>query len=155
MMAAAGALLMAGPAAAQAGAGPAAPTEITPLVVVETLFDGMREGDTDKMRSTFHPEARLVTTGTRNGQPVAGIVPIERWFESVAGADQVLDERIYDATVHVDGNLAVVWTYYTLHVGGRFSHCGYDAFQLVRTADGWKIIEVADTRRTEGCDGVR
>jgi hypothetical protein len=88
----------------------------------------------------------------RDGAPVATTVPVSAWLDGVAGADQVLDERIYQPEVRVDGNLASVWTFYTLHVGDRFSHCGVDAFQLVRTADGWRISQVADTRRRESCD---
>lgn len=137
--------LLAGTACAQSA-------EEEVMAVVEQLFDGMRSADTTMMRSTFHPEVRLVTTGEREGQPVATLVPVERWLEGVAGAEVVLDERLYDVTVQVAGGLASVWAYYTLHAGDRFSHCGYDAFQLVRTTDGWKITQVADTRQREGCD---
>lgn len=137
--------LLASPAAAQSA-------EDEVLAVIERLFDGMRSADTTMMRSTFHPDVRLVTTGERDGQPVASLVPVERWLEGVAGAEAVLDERLYGTQVQVAGNLATVWAFYTLHAGDRFSHCGYDAFQLVRTTDGWKITQAADTRQREGCD---
>lgn len=131
--------------------GTAQSPETDVLQVIHRLFDGMRSGDTAMMRSTFHPEIRLITTATRDGVPVASVVPVEAWLDGVAGADAVLDERLYETEVRVDGNLASVWTYYTLHVGDRFSHCGYDAFQLVRTPEGWRITQVADTRRRDGC----
>lgn len=142
------------PALAAALAGPAAAQspEADVLAVVHRLFDGMRTADTAMMRSTFHPDIRLITTGTRDGRPVARVVGIEAWLQGVADADRVLDERIHDPVVHVADNLATVWTYYTLHVGDAFSHCGYDAFQLVRTADGWRITQVTDTRRQDGCE---
>lgn len=122
------------------------------LEVVTGLFDAMRAGDTTAMRSTFHPAVRLITTGTRNGEPFAALVPVDAWLGGVAGAEQVLDERLYDTEVRVRDNLATVWTGYDLYVGDRFSHCGADAFQLVRTADGWKITQVADTRQQQGCE---
>ena len=121
------------------------------LQVVQRLFDGMRAADTTAMRSTFHPDVRLVTTGTRDGQPVAAIVPVDRWLEGVASADRVLDERLHDPEVRVSGGLATVWVFYTLHIGEELSHCGFDAFQLVLTGDGWKISQVADTRQREDC----
>lgn len=132
------------PAAAQS-------PETDVLEVVHRLFDGMRSADTTMMRSTFHPDVRLITTGTRDGEPVASTVPVSTWLEGVAGAEEVLDERLYDPEVRVQDNLATVWTYYTLHVGDRFSHCGFDAFQLARTAAGWVITQVTDTRQREGC----
>jgi hypothetical protein len=68
------------------------------------------------------------------------------------GTGEGANERIYAPEVRIDGNLATVWTFYTLHVGERFSHCGIDAFQLLKLPAGWKIVAVADTRRTTGCD---
>lgn len=136
--------LLVGPATAQT-------PDTDVLDVVHRLFDGMRTADTTMMRSTFHPDVRLVTTGTRAGEPTASVVPIDAWLDGVAGAEQVLDERLYDTEVRVHGGLASVWTYYTLHVGDDFSHCGYDAFDLVRTPDGWRIIHIADTRQREDC----
>jgi hypothetical protein len=45
-----------------------------------------------------------------------------------------------------------VWVDYALYIGERFSHCGIDHFLLVKNEAGeWKILELADTRRTEGC----
>ena len=133
------------PAAAQA-------PEDEVLAVVNRLFDGMRQADTTVMRSTLHADVRLVTTGERDGEPVAQVVAVERWLDAVAGSTERLDETLHGPEVRIDGNLATVWTFYTLHVGDRFSHCGVDAFQLVRGSVGWKIIQVADTRRPEGCE---
>ena len=50
--------------------------------------------------------------------------------------------------VHVDGNLATVWVYYEFWAGDRFSHCGADVITFGRTAEGWKVVFVADSRRT-------
>ncbi|MEI2720897.1 MAG: hypothetical protein V9E87_12310 [Gemmatimonadales bacterium] len=63
----------------------------------------------------------------------------------------LLDERIYDPEIRIDGGLATVWTFYAFFVGERLSHCGVDAFQLARTSEGWKIIALADSRQTTGC----
>lgn len=119
--------------------------------VVVDLFDHMRAGNSEAMAALFHPDARLVTTGSRDGRPMVRMVPIPDWLRGVAGADQVLDERVYDPEVRVSQGLAMVWTEYSLFVGGRFSHCGVDLFDLVRTEDGWRILQVVDTRMTEGC----
>ncbi|MEJ2504439.1 MAG: nuclear transport factor 2 family protein [Gemmatimonadota bacterium] len=133
-----------------AGAAAQAPEQQV-LDVVERLFDGMRAADTTVMRSTFHPDVRLFTTGMREGEPVATEVPVTRWLDGVASSQSVLDERLHEPEVRVADNLASVWTFYTLHVDDELSHCGFDAFQLVLTGSGWKITQVADTRQQEGC----
>ena len=43
------------------------------------------------------------------------------------------------------------WAAYDFSFGTRHSHCGTDAFQLLRTVEGWKIVSLAVTYRTEGC----
>jgi hypothetical protein len=54
-------------------------------------------------------------------------------------------ERGFRPTVLVSGPLAVVWLPYDLYVNGSWSHCGIDAFTLVRNAGAWKIAALAWT----------
>lgn len=151
------------PAAAQLGAvaGDAAPAGLLSASgpeadvqavadVVSGLFDAMRAGDGEALGSFFHAEARLITTATREGQPLAMIEDVERFVEAVSAPhDQVFDERVRDLEIRVDDNLAVAWMGYDFYLGDRHSHCGVNLFQLVRTTDGWRIIGLADTRRRE------
>jgi hypothetical protein len=44
-----------------------------------------------------------------------------------------------------------VWADYKFFRGATLSHCGVDHFLLVKEGGSWKIIELADTRRREGC----
>jgi hypothetical protein len=123
------------------------------MAVVETLFEGMRQADTTMIRSTLHPDARLATARSdAQGEPTISFSPMDTFLRSVAGSQAVLDERLFHPEVRVEGGLATVWTYYELWVGDQFSHCGYDAFQLARAADGWKIVAIADNRRSDGCE---
>ncbi|MGH7481959.1 MAG: nuclear transport factor 2 family protein [Longimicrobiales bacterium] len=142
----AGACVSTTPQTRPAGSIPPVTQEAEVLGVIRGLFDGMRQADTVAIRASFHPEARLVTTGEQDGRPTVQIIPIDRFIASIASAQGYLDERTYDPVVHIDGNLAQVWTFYTFDLAGTFSHCGTDAFLLVRTDAGWKIINVADTR---------
>jgi hypothetical protein len=117
--------------------------------VVTKLFDGMRTRDTTAMRASFIPTATLQSvsvTGVRTDE-------INAWINSVASAPAglVLDERLANPVVQVNGDLASVWVDYWFFAGERFSHCGVDAFVLARQSGTWKIISVADTRRREGC----
>ena len=126
------------------------------VAVVERLFQGMLARDTAMLRSTFDASARLYSFGMRDGQAVINGSPADVFIASIGrGQGEGANERIYSPEVRIDGNLATVWTFYTLHVGERFIHCGVDAFQLYGTPAGWKIVSVADTRRTENCDPPR
>ncbi len=142
-----GTLILTPPIAAQSQS-----AEPEVMATVRQLFDGMRKGDSAMVRAAFHPDAVLQTTGVRDGQPIVGKVAIDQFVRSIGTPrPQPLDERIWNEKVFIDGPLAVVWTDYALFIGTRFSHCGVDAFQLAKMSDGWKIIALVDTRRTEGC----
>jgi hypothetical protein len=122
--------------------------------VIETFFAGMLARDTAMMRTTFDPAARLLGIATPRGeQPTVTATSMDSFLAGVARMQgEGANERIYQPEVRIDGDLAQVWTFYTLHVGERFIHCGIDAFQLLRVGETWKIVSVADTRRTERCE---
>ena len=129
------------------------PVEVEVRGVIDHLFDGMRAGDSAVVRSTMHPEARLVTTAIRDGAPALRVESIDDFIRAVGTPhDAVWDERISAVEVRVDEPLATAWMDYRFYAGERFSHCGVNAFQLFRAADGWKIIQITDTRRAS-CDG--
>lgn len=116
--------------------------------VVVRLFDAMAARDTAAMAVLFAPDARFAGLG-RDG--VTYTTPQEFMAAVASATGPAWIERTYDYDIRIDGPLASVWTYYTLHVGDQFSHCGYDAFQMLRVGDAWQIVHLADSRRKEGC----
>lgn len=123
------------------------------MEVVNQLFDGMRARDGEMVAAVFHPDARMVSTGVdAQGNPRAQLSPVSGFVEAVGQPGEPWNEPLFDPEVRVDGNLAHVWVFYHFYRGETFSHCGFDSFQLVRTGEGWKVISLADTRRTEGCE---
>lgn len=123
------------------------------LAVVEQLFDGMRAADSSMVRSIFHADARLVSVGEGEEGPALDSTPMDGFVSAVGTPHEaVWDERIWDPEVRIDGRLATVWVPYAFYLGDELSHCGVDAFQLFNGPDGWKIFQIADTRRREGCD---
>ena len=52
-------------------------------------------------------------------------------------------ERGFEPEIRISGPLAVAWVPYDLYVNGEWSHCGVDAFTLVRIEGEWKIAALA------------
>ena len=115
-----------------------------PADVVKQLFDAMRARDTLGMKATFHPQNRLLATGAR-----PQFVPVSAWLRGIAGAQASPDERLFEVETRTDGTLATVWARYELWVGDQFSHCGYDAFQLLQDAGEWKVYAGGDSQRRD------
>ena len=123
------------------------------LAAVQHLFDAMEGRDTTAALATFLPDARLV--GLRTGARGTAVQTLTaRQFVEFLGRDQrgTWKERAFNPEVRVSGTLATVWAEYDFHQGGKFSHCGVDAVQLLKLPDGgWKIASIADTFTREGC----
>jgi hypothetical protein len=76
---------------------------------------------------------------------------VSGFIAALGRATEAWNERMFAPEVRIDGSLATVWTEYDFHLGTQFSHCGVDAFQLLKTSAGWKIVALSDTARREGC----
>lgn len=123
------------------------------LATVQKVFDAMRTRDTALLSQAFDSSARLVGVSTRTGTPTVTLTAPSQFGASIARAPagDVWNERIFDPEVKIDGTVAQVWAYYTFHRNGTFSHCGVDAFMLVKVGPAWKITQLSDSRRTQGC----
>jgi hypothetical protein len=123
------------------------------LATVQQVFDAMRTRDTALLSQAFDSTGRLVGVGGRGGTPAVSLTTPAQFGAAItrAPAGDVWNERIFDPEVRIDGTIAQVWAYYTFHRNATFSHCGVDAFMLVRVGAAWKITQLADSRRTEGC----
>lgn len=131
---------------------PAQPDVEAVRATIDALFDGMRAGDSSAVRAVFHTDARLHTAVGPSDSTAVQSTSVDDFVEAVGQPrEAVWDERIWDVEIQVDGPLASAWVPYAFYLGDEFSHCGVNAVQLVREADGWTILQLTDTRRPE-CD---
>ncbi len=122
--------------------------------VIEQLFDAMRTADKSKAEAVFRPEALLQTVFiTKEGITVVKEELLKEFINAVGTPrEDVWDERVQSFEINTDGLIATVWTPYKFYVNDTFSHCGNNAFILVKTQHGWKISSIIDTRRKNNCD---
>ncbi len=121
--------------------------------VIVSLFDGMRAKNADQISAAFTPEAIMNTVIAKPEGSEVGSNSVADFAKRISStpAETQLDERIIDYQIKVDGTMASAWTPYRFYVNENFSHCGVNSFQLVKTAEGWKIVYIIDTRRKEPC----
>lgn len=139
------ALLAATPARSQS------PDEQAVLATVQKMFDGMRAADSGTVRSVFAPGARFASVDPRATPPAVRYDSVGGWIGAIATSARRWDEQIYDVQVRVDGNIAQVWAPYTFYLDKQVRHCGVNAIDLLRDGSGWKVTQLADTRKREGC----
>jgi hypothetical protein len=121
--------------------------------VIRSLFDGMKQKNAEQVAAAFSPEGLMQTVQQKPEGTTVGSNSVADFVKRIAGtpAGTTLDERILSYHIKVDGSMASAWTPYKFYVNDTFSHCGVNSFQLVKLADGWKIVYIIDTRRKEPC----
>jgi hypothetical protein len=120
---------------------------------INTLFDAMRKGDSTMFRSVFSKSMILQSISNgENGKPVLSTDNVDDLVKDIGTPHPaVYDERVVYDAIKIDGDLACVWAPAKFYVGDQFDHCGVDVFQLVRTADGWKVFSLVHTDRKDNC----
>ncbi|MFC5192422.1 nuclear transport factor 2 family protein [Algoriphagus aquatilis] len=122
--------------------------------VIRSLFEGMKTKNAEQVSAAFYSEGLMQTVQAKPEGSSVGSNSVADFVKRIATtpAETTLDERILDYQIKVDGTMASAWTPYRFYVNGNFSHCGVNSFQLVKMAEGWKIVYIIDTRRKEPCE---
>ena len=107
------------------------------LKTVQAFFDTMTAKDVDGARKILMPQGRFHAVRMRDGNIRS--FSNEEYFADLQSAKRVMRERMWNPEVRVHGAIATVWTPYDFWIDGKYSHCGIDAFDLVKTDEGWKI----------------
>jgi hypothetical protein len=124
---------------------------------IENFFKGFHKGDTVLLKKTIRKDLVAQTTFTTpKGEKVLRGTPnvyktLMGFAKNVKPTDNYY-EKILSYTIHIDGNLASVWTPYEFYNKGKFSHCGVNSFQLFNNNGNWEIIYLIDTRKRKGCN---
>lgn len=123
------------------------------IQIIQTMFDGMRAGDSAMVSSTFGEEMQMFTIfKTKKGEHKMVKDDAQKFLNAVGTPHkEVWDERVASYDVKIDGLLASVWTEYSFYLDNKFLHCGVNVFQFFKNENGWKITNITDTRRHSDC----
>lgn len=129
---------------------PESPEAPAIIATVQSVFDAMTTRDVTVLKKNMAPDARLAAVSESEGEPVR-VTKGEDFIKAVSGGTGDWKERMWNPKVRVDGNVATLWAEYDFWLDGERTHCGTDAVQLVRAGDGWQIVSITYSKRTEGC----
>ena len=120
---------------------------------LNTLFDAIRKGDSTLLETVFSKGMiKQRVSNDKNEKAALSTTNAGDLVKAIGTPHAaVYDERVVYDGIKIDGDLACVWAPYKFYHGDEFSHCGVNVFQLMRTADGWRIIYIVDTSRKDNC----
>lgn len=121
------------------------------VAVVQRFFDAIAKRDPALAKQVMLPEGQVVAVSEQNGQPVPRVRTAQQFADGLASSTGESLERMWNPDVRVQGGVGTLWTRYDFHRSGKFSHCGVDAFNLVKAADGWRIASVMYTIERTNC----
>jgi ketosteroid isomerase-like protein len=111
------------------------------IAAAQALFDAMGALDAEAFRDTMVPDGILLSVGPETTRRTSR----DQFAANIARQTRPMIERMWDPEVRIDGPVATLWAPYDFYTGSEFSHCGTDAFQLAKTAEGWKVVMISYT----------
>jgi hypothetical protein len=121
------------------------------LAAVQQFFDVLASRDVDAAKRLMLPGGSTVSSRDEDGKPTFRMQSHQEFFDSLPKQQGKFLERMWNPDVRIHGAIASVTTPYDFHRDGKFSHCGIDVFNLVKTPDGWKIAGAMWTIQRTGC----
>lgn len=123
------------------------------LGTIQSFMDALRMKDTVAMNQHVDSLTRLtLIRPTREGGSRVVVMTAAQFIRGVSQPGQPgIDEPIRNPVVHVSGDLATVWAEYQVRRDTTVTHCGFDAFHLVRREGRWKLLNISDTFQQTGC----
>jgi hypothetical protein len=110
------------------------------IAIADSALAAITRGDVVAFTDLMIPEAVLYPTATRAGVTTYRV----RTREAQRAAPfRGVVERGFSPRAMVNGGVAMVWMPYDLYVNGAWSHCGADAFTLVKSSGVWRIASMA------------
>ena len=110
------------------------------IATVNTLLDGLTTGDRAKVAGVLEGEGSFAALDRRNpDKPRDRVTSFAGILASLKPEDVKLEEKIGIPTLMQRGDIAQVWAPYAFAVNGKPTHCGIDAFHLVRRGGQWRI----------------
>jgi hypothetical protein len=123
------------------------------LASIQGFMDALRMKDTTAMSQHMDSLTRItLLRPTREGATRVVVLTGPQFIRAATPANQPgIDESIRNPVVHVSGDLATVWAEYQVRRDTTVTHCGFDAFQLVRSNGRWVLLNISDTYQPTGC----
>jgi hypothetical protein len=112
------------------------------IAVADSVLAALSSGDNVTLKRLTLDSAIVGGAGVRNGVERLSLTSWAR-FTSQPGSD--FTERGFGATARVQDRVAQVWVPYDLYRGKEWSHCGVDAFTLLKREGRWRVASLIFT----------
>lgn len=129
--------------AAQAADNPPTSDQDQVTAVVNRFFAAIGAHDVEAYRQVVVPGSQITVAPVPERKTAMRRRVVEDDYKWLTETRDQLLERPTGLTVHLEGQIAVVWAPYEFHRNGQLTHTGIDVYTLIKLDDGWKISGLA------------
>lgn len=113
------------------------------IAVADSVLAALSSADGPTLARLTLDSSVVGGSGVRNGVERSWLRRWGQYINRTGPSD--FTERGFDATVRVQDRVAQVWMPYDLYVGDTWSHCGVDAFTLMKSEGRWRVASLVYT----------
>ncbi len=113
------------------------------IAVADSVLVALSSGDNATLKRLTLDSAIVGGAGVRNGVEKVSVGSWARYTSRTGPSD--FTERGFGATARVQDRVAQVWVPYDLYTGTSWSHCGVDAFTLIKSDGRWRVASLIYT----------
>jgi hypothetical protein len=121
------------------------------IKTVQQFFDAMAARETSATLDVLLPDGQYFSIREDSLSVSIKKTTHIDYLNRLATFDDRWIEKMTEPEVLIDNRVAVLWTNYDFYRNGQFSHCGIDAFSLLKSAEGWKIVGFIYSVETTDC----
>jgi len=119
--------------------------------VVKQFFTVLELRDAALAKEILIPEGVYFSIREKGNDALVKNSNFQEFIYSLPNSKENYKEIMRNPKVLIHGRIAVLWANYTFYRNGKFSHCGVDAFSLLKTKNGWKIAGIIYTIEKTDC----
>ncbi len=113
------------------------------IAVADSVLVALSSGDNATLKRLTLDSAIVGGAGVRNGVERLSLGAWARYTSRTGPSE--FTERGFGATARVQDRVAQVWVPYDLYTGKSWSHCGVDAFTLIKSDGRWRVASLIYT----------
>lgn len=122
------------------------------VAVANTMFTEMTNHNTAAIAALYTKDSVLTAIiRGKDGKNRIMAFTGEAFSKNFSEKKNEIKEVMYAPETKIYGDLALVWGRYVFFVDNKISHCGVNAFHMVRTDAGWKIASASSTIDPTSC----
>lgn len=113
--------------------------------VIKQFFDAIHLQDTSALKQIMREGGQFhAYIDSPAGKRIVKSTHAE-WLKTIANPNIEIMERYWNVDKRIRKGIATVWTDYDFYVNYKFSHCGSNAFSLVKEKEHWYIADAVFT----------